>query len=46
MIAHDYIHIPEWISLCFIVGCLLGGVVFSLWISKKEEQKHTSRDEE
>lgn len=46
MIAHDYIHIPEWISLCFIVACLAGGVIFSLWLAKKEEQSHPSRDEE
>lgn len=36
MLLHDYIEIPEWVSLTFIALTLIIGVIVSLQISKKE----------
>jgi tellurite resistance protein TerC len=44
MLLHDYIEVPEWVSLCFIALTLIIGVIVSIQISKKEvipENKHT-----
>lgn len=46
MLAHDYVKLPEWASLLFIVACLVGGVVFSLYSASKAEAAKPSRDEE
>lgn len=46
MLAHDYVKLPEWASLLFIVVCLAGGVVFSLYTASKAEAAKPSRDEE
>lgn len=46
MIAHDYIHIPEWASLGFIALALLVGVLYSLHKAKDIEEHKPSRDEE
>lgn len=46
MIAHDYIHIPEWASLGFIALALLVGVLYSLHKAKDVEEHKPSRDEE
>ncbi|SHF69661.1 tellurite resistance protein TerC [Flavobacterium fontis] len=46
MLAHDYVKLPEWASLLFIVVCLVGGVVFSLYSASKAEAAKPSRDEE
>ena len=46
MLAHDYIHLPEWASLLFIAMSLLGGVLFSLHKAKDIEEHKPSRDEE
>lgn len=46
MLAHDYIKLPEWASLLFIVVCLVGGVLFSLYSASKAEAAKPSRDEE
>ncbi len=37
MILHDYIKLPEWASLSFIVIALVTGVVVSLKLNKTEE---------
>jgi tellurite resistance protein TerC len=46
MIAHDYMHLPEWASLTFIVICLVGGVLYSLYANQNAIKQHPSRDEE
>ncbi len=46
MLAHDYLHIPEWASLGFIALSLLVGVLVSLQQAKKEAENKPSRDEE
>lgn len=46
MLAHDYIHIPEWASLGFIAVSLLAGVLASLQKAKSDNYKKPSRDEE
>ncbi|WP_298122162.1 TerC family protein [Flavobacterium sp.] len=46
MIAHDYIHIPEWASLGFIALALLVGVLYSLHKAKDVEAHKPSRDDE
>lgn len=46
MLAHDYLHIPEWASLSFIALALAGGVFYSLHKDKKEHENKPSRDEE
>ncbi len=35
MLVHDYIEIPEWVSLPFIALSLLFGVLYSLYVDKK-----------
>lgn len=37
MLAHDYLEIPEWISLGFITVALVFGVLYSLYKSKQKE---------
>lgn len=37
MLLHDYIEVPEWISLGFIALSLLTGVLVSLKLSKEED---------
>jgi tellurite resistance protein TerC len=39
MLLHDYIEIPEWVSLSFIALSLITGVIISLQISKKENRE-------
>ncbi len=46
MIAHDYIHLPEWASLAFIALALIAGVLYSLHKAKDVEEHKASRDEE
>jgi tellurite resistance protein TerC len=46
MLAHDYIHIPEWASLGFIAVSLAIGVFVSLKMSENEPKNRASRDEE
>lgn len=37
MLAHDFVEIPEWVSLTFIALSLLIGIIVSLQMSKKED---------
>ena len=46
LIPHDWIEIPEWVSLAFIALSLLIGIVVSLQKSKNDEENKTARDEE
>jgi tellurite resistance protein TerC len=46
MLAHDYIHLPEWASLAFIALALIAGVLYSLHKAKDVEKHEASRDEE
>lgn len=39
MLLHDFIEMPEWVSLAFIAISLLTGIIVSLKMSKKEESK-------
>jgi tellurite resistance protein TerC len=36
MLSHDFVEIPEWVSLTFIALSLLIGIIVSLQMSKKE----------
>ena len=36
MLLHDFIEIPEWFSLVFIAISLLGGIIVSLQMNKKD----------
>jgi tellurite resistance protein TerC len=38
MIAHDFIKLPEWVSLAFIAAALLIGIGVSLLKSKNSEE--------
>ncbi len=44
MLAHNFLHLPEWFSLVVIAALLLGGILFSVWkdgqlgLEQKEEQ--------
>ncbi|PWA07080.1 TerC family protein [Flavobacterium laiguense] len=44
MLLHDYIEIPEWVSLTFIASTLIIGVIVSLQISKKESASEEDKD--
>ena len=46
LIPHDWIEIPEWVSLAFIALSLLIGIIVSLQKSKKDEENKPTRDEE
>ncbi len=46
LIPHDWIEIPEWVSLAFIALSLLIGIIVSLQKSKKDEENKPARDEE
>ena len=46
LIPHDYLEIPEWVSLAFIAFSLASGIVYSLYRNKKELVEKPSRDEE
>jgi len=37
MLSHDFVEIPEWVSLTFIALSLLIGIIVSLQMSKKED---------
>lgn len=37
MLLHDFIEMPEWVSLAFIAISLLAGIVVSLKMNKKED---------
>jgi tellurite resistance protein TerC len=37
MLSHDFVEIPEWVSLTFIALSLLLGIIVSLQMSKKED---------
>lgn len=39
MLLHNFIEMPEWVSLAFIAISLLTGIIVSLKMSKKEESK-------
>lgn len=39
MLLHDFIEMPEWVSLAFIAISLLTGIIVSLKMSKKEESE-------
>jgi tellurite resistance protein TerC len=39
MLSHDFIEIPEWVSLTFIALSLLLGIIVSLQMSKKESKE-------
>jgi len=39
MLLVEIIHFPEWLSLSVIALALIGGVVASLYIAEKEEEK-------
>lgn len=39
MLSHDFVEIPEWVSLTFIALSLLTGIIVSLQMSKKEDVK-------
>jgi tellurite resistance protein TerC len=36
MLLHDYIKLPEWVSLAFIAISLLAGILVSIKMSKKD----------
>ncbi|HEY0045687.1 MAG TPA: TerC family protein [Flavobacterium sp.] len=38
MLAHDYIHLEEWVSLAFIAFSLLAGILFSLYKAREEAE--------
>ncbi|WP_395054654.1 TerC family protein [Flavobacterium sp.] len=46
LIPHDWIEIPEWVSLAFIALSLLIGIVVSLQKSKNDQENKPARDEE
>ena len=46
LIPHDWIEIPEWVSLAFIAFSLILGILISLQKSKNDLDKKPSRDEE
>lgn len=46
LIPHDYLEIPEWVSLAFIAFALASGIIYSLYRNKKELDERPSRDEE
>ena len=46
MLLHDYIEIPEWISLLFIGLALLAGIIASLRVNRINAENFPSRDEE
>jgi len=37
MLSHDFVEIPEWLSLVFIALALLIGIIVSLQMSKEED---------
>ncbi|WP_395045447.1 TerC family protein [Flavobacterium sp.] len=46
LIPHEWIEIPEWVSLAFIALSLLIGIVVSLQKNKNVEEHKSARDEE
>lgn len=46
LIPHDWIEIPEWVSLAVIALSLVIGIVVSLQKNKNQQEKKPSRDEE
>ena len=42
MVLHDFIEMPEWVSLTFIAVSLLTGIIVSLKMGKKEEIEENS----
>ena len=36
MLLHDFIELPEWVSLAFIAVSLVAGIIVSLKINKEE----------
>jgi tellurite resistance protein TerC len=44
MLLHDFIEMPEWVSLAFIAISLLTGIIVSLKMSKKEEKEEESEE--
>lgn len=40
MIAINWLHLPEWLSLAFIAGALLLGILPSLWADFRKKQSH------
>ena len=46
MILHDFIHVPEWVSLGFIALSLLVGILVSLKFGKEKELTDTDLEQE
>ncbi len=46
MLLHDYLEIPEWVSLAFITLSLAIGIIVSLQKNKDDVENKPSRDEE
>ncbi|MFV8374130.1 TerC family protein [Flavobacterium sp. LB1P62] len=42
MLLHDFIEIPEWVSLAFIAVSLLAGIIVSIKMSKEEVTEENS----
>lgn len=44
MLLHDFIEMPEWVSLAFIAISLLTGIIVSLKMSKEEEEEKEAEE--
>ncbi|MFV5685564.1 TerC family protein [Flavobacterium sp. GB2R13] len=45
MLLHDFIEMPEWVSLAFIAVSLLVGIIVSIKMGKEEEEEEEEEEE-
>jgi tellurite resistance protein TerC len=44
MLLHGHFHVPNLVSLGLILGTLAGGVLASLWATRREERARSGGD--